>query len=98
MYRLLAIDLDGTLLNPSHRITPRTLDVLQRAMDSDVQEEEQPTIGNIKAQGIIARALCHTRVALLPFNKRQHQLYSSIEVSCPSTQAMHERHNMCFKP
>ncbi|GCE08107.1 Cof-type HAD-IIB family hydrolase [Dictyobacter aurantiacus] len=34
MYRLLAIDLDGTLLDPSHRITPRTLDVLQRAMAS----------------------------------------------------------------
>ncbi|GHO87391.1 Cof-type HAD-IIB family hydrolase [Dictyobacter formicarum] len=34
MYRLLAIDLDGTLLNPHHSITPRTLDVLLRAMAS----------------------------------------------------------------
>ncbi|GCE24246.1 hypothetical protein KDK_80460 [Dictyobacter kobayashii] len=32
MYRLLAIDLDGTLLSPQHTITPRTLDVLQRAL------------------------------------------------------------------
>lgn len=34
MYRLLAIDLDGTLLHPSHLITPRTMDVLQRAIAS----------------------------------------------------------------
>ena len=32
MYRLLAIGLDGTLLSPHHRTTPRTLDVLRLAM------------------------------------------------------------------
>ncbi len=32
MYRLLAIDLDGTLLTPQHTISPRTLHTLQRAV------------------------------------------------------------------
>ncbi|GCE31591.1 haloacid dehalogenase [Dictyobacter alpinus] len=32
MYRLLAIDLDGTLLTPQHKVSPYTLEVLQRAV------------------------------------------------------------------
>ena len=32
MYRLLAIDLDGTLLTPQHKVSPYTLDVLKRAV------------------------------------------------------------------
>ena len=34
MYRLLAIDLDGTLLTPQKNITPRTYKALQRAADA----------------------------------------------------------------
>lgn len=37
MYRLLAIDLDGTLLTPQHDISPRTLAVLQQAVDAGLR-------------------------------------------------------------
>ncbi len=37
MYRLLAIDLDGTLLNPQHTISPHTLHTLQRAVASGMK-------------------------------------------------------------
>ena len=37
MYRLLAIDLDGTLLPPDHIITPRTYAILQRAATADIR-------------------------------------------------------------
>lgn len=36
MYRLLAIDLDGTLLPPDHIITQRTLDILHRATETGI--------------------------------------------------------------
>lgn len=34
MYRLLAIDLDGTLLTPQHTLSPYTISVLQKAVDA----------------------------------------------------------------
>jgi Cof subfamily protein (haloacid dehalogenase superfamily) len=37
MYRLLALDLDGTLLTSSNRVTPYTLAVLHRAVDTGIK-------------------------------------------------------------
>ena len=37
MYKIIAIDLDGTLLNSFGEITPKTKDVLQRAIKNGVK-------------------------------------------------------------
>lgn len=37
MYKLVAIDLDGTLLNSSGDISPKTKNALRKAIDSGVE-------------------------------------------------------------
>lgn len=37
MYRLLAIDLDGTLLNPQHVVTPRTREMIRKAVEAGLK-------------------------------------------------------------
>lgn len=36
-YQLIALDLDGTVLTPDNRITPRTVDAINRALDAGIQ-------------------------------------------------------------
>ena len=56
MYRLLAIDLDGTLLTPQKLITPRTRDLLCQVSETG--------IAIVIATGQTSQVLCHECRAL----------------------------------
>src|SRR2546429_4098633 len=82
MYRLLAIDLDGTLLTPQKLITPRTRDLLCQVSETG--------IAIVIATGQTSQVLCHECRAL-PLTAPQIIENGAIVVDIRSGTILHEK-------
>jgi Cof subfamily protein (haloacid dehalogenase superfamily) len=82
MYRLLAIDLDGTLLTPDHIITQRTHNILQRAAKADIRiviaTGRGPTVFRLL-------------LGQLPLNGPQITSNGAAIIDLPTNRVMHEQ-------